>query len=525
VTGMRFETGQSMRMGQQMKLAPRMIQSMEILQMPLAELEQRIEEELSSNPTLELVEIEPEERDGIEHEDIGGESADDFERLDSFEEANPEAAENSFDEGTWERSRERSRELEPGFEYGQRSRLSGEGDAKLEAMANAPARTEALQDQLLRQWGVVDVGDRLRALGRVVISFLEDDGYLRAALSEVGEKSSPPAGWVGAWPPGEEELEGALQAVQLLLEPAGVGARDARECLVLQLDAALAGELGAADGEDASIADRETLERARAVVSGHFEDLMKNRLPKIADATGFGLDEIRGALEALRRLSLAPAGRLTEEAATPVTPDVIVEYDDAEDRYVAYLNDTRLPNLQLNREYALMSKDRGVEKRDRDFLKKSMSNAQWLMDAVEQRRGTVLRVVNVVLEEQRDFFDYGSGALKPLPMTQVADRLGIHVATVSRAVSEKWVQTPRGVVPLRGFFTGGLATESGEEVSSSAVKAAITELLENEDKKKPLSDEAMAKALKSRGIEIARRTVAKYRDQMGVASARMRKAF
>ncbi|MEM7755970.1 MAG: RNA polymerase factor sigma-54 [Planctomycetota bacterium] len=518
---MRFETGQSMRMGQQMKLAPRMIQSMEILQMPLAELEQRIEEELSSNPTLEMIEIEPEERDGVEHEDAGGEAVDDFERLDSFEESNPEAAENAFDE----RSRQAEREWEPGYEAGQRSRLSGEGDAKLEAMANTPARTEALQDQLLRQWGVVDVGDRLRALGRVLISFLEDDGYLRVGFDEICEKSSRPAGWVGDWPCEASELEGALEAVQLLVEPVGVGARDARECLLLQLDAALAGELGADDGEDAAIADRETLELARTVVASHLEDLMKNRLPKIADATGYGIDEIRNALEALRRLSLAPAGRLTEEAATPVVPDVIVEYDDSGDRYVAYLNDTRLPNLQLNREYALMSKDRGVEKRDRDFLKKSISNAQWLMDAVEQRRGTVLRVVNVVLDEQREFFDYGPGALKPLPMTQVADQLGIHVATVSRAVSEKWVQTPRGVVPLRGFFTGGLSTESGEDVSSSAVKAAITELIEGEDKKKPLSDEAMAKALKGRGIEIARRTVAKYRDQMGVASARMRKAF
>ena len=521
MTGMRFETGQQMRLGQQMKLAPRMIQSMEILQMPLAELEQRIEEELSSNPTLELVEVEPEARDGIEREDVGGESADDFERLDSFEEAEPEASENAFDER--ERDRERQRELE--WEPGQRVRSDGDGDAKLEAMANTPARTEALQDQLLRQWGVVDVGERLRALGRVVISFLEDDGYLRVGLDEVAEKSSSPEGWVGPWPCAVEELEEALEAVQVLLEPAGVGARDARECLLLQLDAALAGDLGADDGEAAVIADSETLRRARVVVADHLEDLMKNRLPKIADATGFAVDDIRGALEALRRLSLSPAGRLTEEAATPVVPDVIVEYDDAEDRYVAYLNDTRLPNLQLNREYALMSKDRGVEKRDRDFLKKSLSNAQWLMDAVEQRRGTVLRVVNVVLDEQREFFDYGASALKPLPMTQVADQLGIHVATVSRAVSEKWVQTPRGVVPLRGFFTGGLQTESGEEVSSSAVKAAITELIENEDKKKPLSDEAMAKALKARGIEIARRTVAKYRDQIGVPSARMRKAF
>jgi RNA polymerase sigma-54 factor len=517
---MRFETGQSMRMGQQMKLAPRMIQSMEILQMPLAELEQRIEEELSSNPTLDLVEIEPEERDGIASEDAGGEAVDDFERLDSFEESNPEAAENAFDE------RERPRELD--WEPGQRSRLAGEPDGKLEAMANAPARTEALQDQLSRQWSVVDVDERVRAIGRVVIAFLEDDGYLRVGLDEVREKSSAPEDWDpawGAWPPDAKDLERALSAVQLFLEPAGVGARDARECLLLQIDAALAGDLGAEDGEDAAVANAQTLERARVVVSDHFVDLMKNRLPKIADATGYGVIEIRGVLEALRKLSLSPAGRLTEQASRPVVPDVIIEYDETEDRYVAYLNDTRLPLLQLNREYAHMSKDRQVSKHDRDFLKKNLSNAQWLMDAVEQRRGTVLRVVNAVIDAQRDYFDYGQSALKPLPMTQVAEELGIHVATVSRAVSEKWVQTPRGVVPLRGFFTGGLATESGEDVSSSAVKAAMTELIEGEDKKKPLSDEALSKKLQERGIEIARRTVAKYRDQLSIPSARMRKSF
>ncbi len=524
MTGMRFETGQSMRLGQQMKLAPRMIQSMEILQMSLAELEQRIEEELSSNPTLELVEVEPEEWDGVASEDAGGEAADDFERLDSFEESNPEAAENAFDED----ARAKDREWEPEWEPGSRSRLAGEADGKMEAMANAPSRAEPLQDQLVRQWAVVDVDERVRTLGRVIIAFLEDDGYLRASLDEVREKAAKPEGWRaewGAWPIAVEDLEEALEAVQILLEPAGVAARDARECLLLQIDAALAGELRAGDGEVAAIADMATLSRARVVVGEHFEDLMKNRLPKIADETGYEVDEIRGVLEALRRLSLSPAGRLTEESARPVVPDVIVEYDESDDRYVAYLNDTRIPVLQLNREYAHMSKDRAVPKRDRDFLKKNLSNAQWLMEAVEQRRTTLLRVVQVVIEEQREYFDYGPAALKPLPMTQVAEQLGIHVATVSRAVSEKWIQTPRGVVPLRGFFTGGLATESGEEVSSSAVKAAMTELIENEDKKKPLSDEAIAKRLQGQGIEIARRTVAKYRDQLGVPSARMRKAF
>ena len=172
-----------------------------------------------------------------------------------------------------------------------------------------------------------------------------------------------------------------------------------------------------------------------------------------------------------------------------------------------------------------MAMDNGVEKKDREFLKTNLSNAQWLIDAIGQRRHTLLRVVNAVVDEQRDYFDFGPEALKPLPMQPIADRLGIHVATVSRAVSEKYIMTPRGVVALRSFFSGGLSTESGEDVSANAVRAAIEELIGGENKAKPLSDEAMVKALKERGIEIARRTVAKYRDQLGIPTARMRKQF
>jgi RNA polymerase sigma-54 factor len=202
-----------------------------------------------------------------------------------------------------------------------------------------------------------------------------------------------------------------------------------------------------------------------------------------------------------------------------------VEYDEENDRYFAYLNDGRLPNIRVSAEYERLAKDRELEKRDREFLRKNLSNASWLIDAVEQRRRTLLRVINAVIDEQREFFDYGPEALKPLPMKTIADRLGIHVATVSRAVSEKYLMTPRGVVPLRSFFSGGLATDSGEDVSANAVRAGIEEMINGEDKANPLSDEAMVKILNEKGIDIARRTVAKYRDQLGIPTARMRKQF
>jgi RNA polymerase sigma-54 factor len=512
---MRFQASQQMRLGQHMKLAPRMIQSMEILQMPLTELAERIEQELESNPTLELKEVTPEAPDQIEHNDTSSEDAlsDDFERLDAFEADNPETVENESAAARLDAIDRADATHTPSRAL---ARLNGERDAKSEAMASTPARSESLVDQLLHQWAVVDVRENLRPLGEQIIRELDDDGYLRTDLADIADRA-PESVKQGAEP---KDWELALQAVQLLLEPAGVAARDARECLLLQLDAIVD-----QCEDDGPSFDPAAVAVARRIVAEHLDDILANRLPKVSGQTGLSIDEIKSALELLRRLSLAPARSLVNDAEPPITPDAIVEYDDENDRYVAYLNDWRIPNLQLNREYALMSRDRSLPKRDRDFLKKNLSNAQWLMEAVEQRGGTLLRVIKVILEEQRDFFDYGPESLKPLPMTQVAEQLGVHVATISRAVSDKYIMTPRGVFPLRGFFTGGLATDTGGELSYDAVKAALREIVDTENKAKPLSDEALVKELKSRGIEIARRTVAKYRDQLSIPTARLRKQF
>jgi len=504
-----------MKMGQQMKLAPRMIQSMEILQMPLTELAERIEQELESNPTLELLEVEPIAPDQAEHNDRSAEDAtsDDFEKLDAFETDNPDAVDNEYNNAKLD-AIERADGVHTPSQT--RTRLDGERDGKSAAMASTPARSESLADQLLHQWALVDVADRLRPLGEQLIRELDEDGYLRSDIDDIVDRA--PESLKSEAVPADWEL--ALQAVQLLLEPTGVAARDARECLLLQLDA-----IGDQRDESSSSFDQRVVADARRIVDQHLDDILANRLPKIAEQSGLSLGEIKTALEMLRRLSLAPARSLLSESEPPMTPDAIVEYDEDHDRYIAYLNDWRIPNLQVNREYALMSRDRSLPKRDRDFLKTNLSNAQWLLEAVEQRGGTLLRVINVILEEQREFFDYGPESLKPLPMTQVAEQIGIHVATVSRAVADKYIMTPRGVFPLRGFFTGGLATDTGGELSYDAVKAALREIIDAEEKSKPLSDEALVKELKSRGIEIARRTVAKYRDQLSIPTARLRKQF
>jgi RNA polymerase sigma-54 factor len=537
-----------MKLGQHMKLAPRMIQSMEILQMPLAELEERIEQELESNPTLELsdgdgddagvqaqiAEERREERRADQPLEVDGASGgQDFERLESFEESHPDATENEYSASDYTNNghseaaadaRNAGLSLEPGS-YSV-SRSAGERDAKMDAMAAAPARSASLLDQLRGQWALVDVELALRPLGELILSFIEEDGYLRTPLETIADKAIVvdngeevlPGTPIFKQHPKVADLERALRAVQLFLEPAGVGARTSSECLLLQLDAL--------EDEGADMGwPQEAFAHARMLVAHHLDDLTQNRLPRVAEKTGLSLEQIKEGLTLLRRLSLAPARRLVEETNRPIVPDAIVEYDPEQDRYIAYLNDARLPNVRINQEYARLSRDKAMEKKDREFLKTNLGNAQWLLDAVGQRRHTLLRVIRAVVEAQREFFDFGPQALKPLPMTGVAEQLGIHVATVSRAVAEKHLATPRGTVPLRKFFSGGLHTDGGEDVAWDAIKVALKDVIDAEDKAHPLSDEALVDELKKRGIEIARRTVAKYRDQLNIQPARLRKQF
>lgn len=554
---MRFDASHQMRMGQQMKLAPQMIQSMEILQMSLAELEDRIERELESNATLELDSGEgdrpettpdlndppaadagdstgdepgdpddptssPRDDDG---DDFDGPSAsaddrplqvdernarDDFERLDSYESANPEAAANEYDEPA-PREREREREAaDP-------ARGDDDGrDRKMEAMANTEGRSASVNDQLRAQWGLAEVDERTRRLGELIISFVDADGYLRTPLSTLVERAAIDLGPDFTPPPTEPNLARALTAVQLLLDPPGIAARDLRECLLLQIDARQDDDRGA------GATDR--WDMVRRLVDGHLDDLSNNRLPRITQKLAVSMEELKETIELLRSLSLAPGRSLVTTTEPGIVPDCFVEYDPEQDRYVAYLNDSRLPNLRVNQEYARMAKDKQVAKPTRDFIKTNLANAWSLMDALEQRRRTVLRVLEAVVAAQREFFDFGPQAIKPLPMTKVAEQLGIHVATVSRAVAEKYVQTPRGVVALRKFFTGGTVSDTGEEVSWDAIKASLQEVIDAEDKQNPLSDDQLADALKAKGVEIARRTVAKYRGQLGIPTGRLRKA-
>ncbi|MCC7146926.1 MAG: RNA polymerase factor sigma-54 [Phycisphaeraceae bacterium] len=527
---MRIDTGQHMRMEQRMKLAPRMIQSMEILQLPAAALEERLEQELSSNPTLELREAGPDEEElqierdqeqrdtregerelvvedraegketGSDPGAAGTKNADDFERLSNIAEEYGEA----WESNTYETSDNWPMRYRGG---------DGERDAKMDAMANTASRPQSLGEQLLDQWHLVECSPRLRAAGELIIEHIDEDGYLRTSLDKLAQTGSENFTLA--------ELEAALKLVQQSLEPVGMGARDIQECLLLQIDAKIA-ELQNSPQKQIAGTDF-TVERL--LISDYLKDIEANRLPKIARSTGLTVEQINQAKLNLRLFHPHPGRMLATDTPHRITPDAVIDYDEEHDRYTARLSSDRLPSVQINTQYVRMLREGGLDRKTKEFLGNNLRSARWLLEAVEQRHSTLLRVINVVIEAQRDFFDQGPQYLKPLPMTTVADQLGIHVATVSRAVSEKYVQTPRGVFPLRMFFSGGTATESGEEMSWAAVQAKLKEIIDAEDKANPLSDDELVVKLKAAGIDIARRTVAKYRKQLNIAPARQRRQF
>jgi RNA polymerase sigma-54 factor len=495
-----------------MKLSPRMIQSMEILQLPTMALEERIAQELTENPVLEMVEEEPDGElegnaasDGATDERTGEQpmvvedgdtsnSRDDFHRLDDMAEQYGQV---------WEENTSSSAEYRP------RVREDGERDGKMDAMANTAARAASLSEQLLDQWRFTEIDPDTRRAGEHLISFIDDDGYLRADEQQILQQAPPDVT--------AEQLRQARTVLQQRLEPSGLGARNLPECLMLQIDAAMA----ETDDPD----DEQELTIARRLVADHLQDIEMNRLPRIARQSGLTMEQVQGGLARLRRLDPRPGRRLAPDRPQVVVPDVVVEYDPVHDRYVAALNYGRQPSLRINPVYSDLSRDRRQDRDTRDFVNQKVSSARWLIDSIEQRNNTLLRVVNVVIEVQRDFLDHGPEHLKPLPMIQVADQLGIHVGTVSRAVSEKYLQTPRGIFPLRMFFSGGTESDAGEEMSWTAVQAKLKQIIESEDSKKPWSDDQLAEQLKQQGVEIARRTVAKYRQQMNIPPAQRRRQY
>ncbi|MBM4112409.1 MAG: RNA polymerase factor sigma-54 [Phycisphaerae bacterium] len=521
---MRFETSQHARLSQQMKLAPRMIQAMEILQLPAQELRERLEQELERNPTLELDEPGSADAGGAADEEetaTGADGASGAESRRDGEGSSPDASEKPLRVSEDGENFELAREFERNYGDSDddraprvRMRDDGAGDRKLEAMANTPDRAESLAESLQRQWRLAEVDESMQLVGRRLIEYVEEDGLLGADLSTIAAQSDDAPGG----PFTVEQLSAALTAAQAFLEPPGILARDRRECLLLQVQARLAGV-----PEPPDPVDLQAWRDAERLLDKHYSDLLANRIPRIEQESEIDRERIAAAKEILRRLTLNPGAELSNVTERPITPDLVVEYDAERDEYVASLADGTVPSLRVAEQYRRMVKDRAVEKSTRQYLSERLRGAGWLIDAVEQRQAMLLRVAQAVVARQRDWFDQGPELLRPLPMGEIADQLGVHVATISRAVAGKWMSTPRGLVELRRFFGGGLETEGGGSLSFEAVRTRLREIVDAEDRRHPLSDESIAAALREKGISIARRTVVKYREQLGIPAAKLRK--
>ncbi len=503
---MRLSLGQQMQLAQKQVLAPRMIQSMEILQLPIMALQERIEQEMEDNPTLEQSEpatesdSETTETFDTESPDAPSESEkelvvdeehnneDDFERLLNMAENLPDDYE------------ERSRPS--------RDQIESEGDRQHDTMANISARPESLADYLHHQLSWFEIEPDVRRMAERIVYSLDSNGYLKTPLEEI-------------IPPVSVELNGnaeqhrtaqlavaekALAVVQSL-DPPGVGARSLRECLLLQLTSTMP-----------------MVDELHTLIEDHLEDLENNRLPQISKKTGFSIERINELWDELRHLKPKPGADYGDVSVPSVTPDVFVERGE-DGTYEVRLEDSQIPTLSISPYHRKLLQQAAQQKdaETREYIKKKINAAQWLIDAIEQRRSTITRVSQAIVDHQTRFLDEGPEFIEPLKMQQIADKVGVHVTTVSRAVDDKWIQTPRGIFPLKRFFVGGTTSADGEEVAWDRVRLKLQEIVDNEDKKKPLSDDALVAALAAEGITVARRTVTKYRKAMSIPSSRQRR--
>lgn len=478
---MKTRLSQSTHLSQEMRANPRLYQAMDLLQLPLMQLQQRLRTEMQENPFLEMDDRDP----------IADES------LDAREEAADERADDEID---WEEI------LLDGFSSDGRSgSLGGEREYREPVIVEQSDLTDHLHEQIR----MLTLTSRERLLAAEILGNLDDAGFLTCSLDELRQAAN-------AWheehhaeadapkPFSGKEVERALATVQSL-DPAGVAARDTRECLLLQLARA---------GEEDSLASR--------MLRDHYDLLLKHHWKRIARATGAPLADVQAAADRISTLNPKPGHQYNDTAARAVLPDLLVR--EVEGEYLIFLNDAGTPRLQLSRAYRDIARDKKqFTGENRKFIAEKLNSANWLIQTIEQRRQTMLAVMEAILDVQRGFFERGVQALRPLTLKEIADVVGVHESTVSRVTSEKYVQTPRGVYSLKFFFSPALSRTDGSDVSARGTKDRIREIIEGEDPSSPLTDQQVAEQLEEEGIQIARRTVAKYRGQMNLLSARMRK--
>lgn len=488
---MRLSFGMETRQLQTQKLSPKMIQSMEILQLPVLALQERVEQELNENPMLEVQEEDETSSTQEEKEDPNKQTEterelvvednqsnkDDFERLDNMSSDMPD----SFDD--FRTSADRTQQAQ---------------DRQHDMMANALERPESLNDFLMHQLAELEIDSEVEAIAERIISTLDarNGGYFKTSLRDLLSAEHT-----------EEDLEIAQQALTVVqsLDPPGIAARTLSECLLNQLSP-----------EIPHFAELQVL------IENHLEDLAENRLPLIEKKTGLSIAQIQEARLEFHHLNPKPGAAFLETHVPIVSPDVVVTTDD-DGKYVVRLEDDRVPSLRISNYYRQRLADPNASAEEREFIRRKIESANWLVEAIQQRRNTVHKVAQAIVDYQKKFLDDGPEHIEPLKMQQIADVVGVHVTTISRAVDDKWIQTPRGIFPLKRFFVHGTRSEDGEDVAWETIRLKLTDLIDKEDKLKPYSDDDLVKELAKAGLTVARRTITKYRKKLNIPSSRQRK--
>ncbi|MFL6275067.1 MAG: RNA polymerase factor sigma-54 [Blastocatellia bacterium] len=508
---------------QRLVLTPQMRQRIELLAMTKLELSDMVTTEMSANPVLEEVAPGdgPDEHTTISDDmaaidattadyagaeankagPVDGQAMSDFTTsaetatvnaveapISGEAEVEPERERDPFQEidfgETWEQY------LDPGYKTHE---YEAKDDVSFENMLT---RRQSLYEQLIEQLHLTDVPEDVRSAGEAIIGNLDDNtGFLDATLDEIAA--------MGPWP--IETVERALHIVQRL-DPVGVAARDVRESLLIQLDVRGMGETLAA-----------------RMVRDHFESLQTHKLPELAKTLGVPLEQVIAEMEIIKQLDPKPGRKYSAEEAQPVVPEVTIEK--VGDSYVIRFEDEGMPHLRINRTYRQMMESKDATKETRDYIKERFRSAVDLLKNIEHRRQTIYRVCQSIVERQQEFLDKGIEYLRPMMLKDVAEDIGMHLSTVSRVVNRKYVNTPQGVYELRRFFTEGMKSDSGEDVSTRVLKLQIKKMIEAEDPHHPITDDEIAKRLAKQGVKMSRRTVAKYRDQMRIPGSRERRAI
>lgn len=457
---------------QQQTLAPQMRQSLEILQANTLELSQLLSQAMEINPVLEDI-TEKESLDEITESEI-----EDPDNYDDWQE--------TYDDDL--------RELAI-MERRNQSTSQDSIEAR-EHFYNSIVAPLTLQEHLTEQVRESGLSQELQADSIIVIGNLTDHGYLDAPLDELAARLQIPL----------DRLEDALATIQSF-DPPGVGAADLRECLLLQLDF-----LGLGDGLEAEIVDQ------------HLDDVARNHFPQLAKKLHLPLETVIEAIEHIRTLDPSPGSRFQNNGNPYVQPDVEITLDD-HGEWVAALTGSYLPRLRINDEYKDLLSSSTDDRKTRNYLKNHIRDGRAVIRAIDQRQETILAIAREIVLRQKPFLENGTRHLKPMTMNEIAEVIGVHPTTVSRAVAGKYIDTPHGLMEMRKFFATGYHTSDGKDVSNEGVREALQGLVQNEDPSKPLSDSKLEKLLKDQGIKVARRTVAKYREQLGILPSHLRKKY